>query len=168
MSVEQATYADIARLPETLGDPRFFADRYARQKDGKGLLFIAWHDGQPVGVVYLWLEPAEAYQIRKYPPGVPFLTPLEVLPDYRNRGIGTELIAALEIYLMELGYGAVALAVRDDNVRATHLYKRLDYVDWGHGKQVCFANVLHPDGHPTAEPEVCYVMVKQLHSMSPS
>jgi len=168
MNVEQATYADIARLPETLGNAQFFVDRFDRQKDGKGQLFIAWEDAKPVGVVYLWLEPAEEFYIRKYLKDVPLLTHLEVLPEYRKRGIGTELIAALETYLVELGHSKVALAVRDDNRLAADLYKRLDYVDWGHGKQICFADASHPDGCPTAEPEVCYVMVKQLHSMRPS
>lgn len=168
MNVDEATAADLERLGDALGNKEFFADRYRRQKDSKGMLFIAWLDGQPVGDVYLWLEPAEEYQIRRQLPGVPLLTHLEVLPEYRNRGIGTELIAALERYLRGIGKDRVALAVRDDNTKAMELYRRLGYDDWGHGRQVCFANVMDADGRPTAEPEVCHVMVKQLHSMSPS
>ena len=168
MNVTQACYADIAPLGEAWDNEKFFVERYERQKDGLGMLFVARSDGRLVGDVYLWLEPAEEYYIRKHLPGVALLTHLEVLPEYRSRGIGTELVDAVETYLLGLGHDRVALAVRVDNVRAAALYERLGYEDWGHGELTCYAKVTGPDGHPIDEPELCHIMVRELHSTKPS
>jgi len=51
MNVEQACYADIASLGGALGDKEFFVDRFERQKNSRGVLFIAWLDGKPVRVL---------------------------------------------------------------------------------------------------------------------
>lgn len=168
MNVEQASYDSIALLGGALGNEDFFADRFERQKDGHGMLFIAWLDGKPIGDVYLWLESAEEYYIRKYLPGVALLTHLEVLPEFRDRGFGTQLVEAVETYLLGQGHGRVALAVHENNVKAAELYRRLGYQEWDHGKLTCIAKVPGPAGYPIAVPELCHIMVKQLHSMSPS
>ncbi|HEX4723041.1 MAG TPA: GNAT family N-acetyltransferase [Pseudonocardiaceae bacterium] len=166
MNVQRAVAADIVSLASAFGNEAYFADRYQRQRAGRGVLFVAFLENKPVGDVYLWLEPAEEEEIRTHLRGVALLTHLEVLPEFRNRGIGTQLIDAVEARIWAMGRQKVALAVRDDNVKAADLYKRLDYVDWGYGKLTCHTEVGGPDG--TREPESCYVMVKQLHSVSAS
>lgn len=161
VDVRQACYADLARLSDT-PDAGFFVERYERQKQDRGVLFIAWQGTEPVGDVYLWLEKAEESLLRWKLPGVALLTHLEVFPRYRNRGIGTTIIKEVEGYLNEIGCHRVALAVREDNVRAARLYQRLGYADWGHGKLVCFADVTCPGGRRDVAPETCHVMVRQL------
>lgn len=168
VDIRPACYADIAALSRVLDSEAYFTERFERQKNDRGMLLIAWLDGMPVGDVYLWLDPAEEEDIRKHLPGVALLTHLEVLPEFRNRGIGTKLVEAVEQYLVEKGREQVALAVREDNVKAADLYRRLGYQDWGHGMLICIAKVPGPDGCPIDEPELCHIMVKQLHSMSPS
>jgi GNAT superfamily N-acetyltransferase len=161
VDVQPARYADLARLSDT-PDARFFANRFERQNNDRGVLFIAWLDDEPVGDVYLWLEDAEEFLLRKNLPGVALLTHLEVFPGYRDLGIGTRIIEVVESHLNDLGHERAALAVREDNERAARLYRRLGYTDWGHGRLVCFADVMCPGGRPGVAPELCHVLVRQL------
>jgi GNAT superfamily N-acetyltransferase len=150
---------DLGALAEALGQAQFFLDHLARQADGRGVLLSAWQGDAPKGDVYLRLEPAEEPEIRDQLPDVPLLTHLEVVPGYRNRGIGTRLIRAAERYLREGGHNRVALAVEVTNTDAARLYKRLGYRDWSHAPVVCYAWL--PDGRDR-RPEICYVLVKRL------
>jgi GNAT superfamily N-acetyltransferase len=166
VDVQPARYADLARLSDT-PDARFFADRFERQKNDRGVLFIAWLNDEPVGDVYLWLEDAEEFLLRKNLPGVALLTHLEVFPGYRDLGIGTRIIKVVEGHLDDLGHARAALAVREDNERAARLYHRLGYADWGYGRLVCFADVMCPGGRPGVAPELCHVLVRQLDDNRP-
>jgi hypothetical protein len=56
LDVQQACFSDLAVVSRVLGGAEFFAERFERQKNGRGVLFIAWLDNEPVGDVYLWLE----------------------------------------------------------------------------------------------------------------
>lgn len=168
VSVSKACYSDLAPLSRALGHDDYFAERFERQKNDQGALFIAWLDGEPVGDLYLWLEPAEEYKIRRHLPDVALLTHLEVLPEHRNLGIGTRLIDAVEQHVREFGFRRTALAVVNDNHKAARLYRRLGYIDWGHGTLVCFATAKRPDGEPSVERELCYVLVKELQPIKSS
>jgi len=162
VDVQPARDADLARLPD-----EFFTDRFRRQRNGAGVLFVAWLRDEPVGDVYLWLEEAEEPPLRRNLPGVPLLTHLEVFPGYRNLGIGTRIIGVAERYLNDLGHQRAALAVRDDNHRAERLYRRLGYVDWGHGLLVCLADVACPGGRRGVAPETCHVLVREFDQNRP-
>ncbi|HET9139965.1 GNAT family N-acetyltransferase [Actinophytocola sp.] len=158
LEIRPASWADLHTLTEALGQRRYFSERLAHQQQGKGVLFTAWKHNRPAGHVYLRLEIAEEAEIRRFLPGVPFLTHLEVLREYRNGGIGTTLIATAEENLRDLRYGRVALAVEVSNVRAARLYERLGYVGWGCGEVVCHSVF---DGDAARE-ERCDVLVKRL------
>ncbi|MEU5262825.1 GNAT family N-acetyltransferase [Amycolatopsis sp. NPDC021455] len=159
---------DVFPFARALGDHGFFIDRLRRQRNGRGALFVAWLGDRPAGDVYLWLERAEEKPIQWHLPGVPLLTHLEVHSELRNRGIGSALVGTVERYLMEEGYERVALAVRTDNTRARELYRRLGYVDWGHGEVVCYARTTSPDGRIQEEAELCHVLVKDLLPVIPA
>lgn len=146
---------DLEELILELGQRDYFNDRISRHKADRGLLLIAWLDGRPAGDVYLWLEPAEESAIRCHLDGVPLLTHLEVRADLRCRGIGTRLIAAAERELVERGESRVALAVEEKNTRATALYTRLGYRNWGRPSVEC-----HP--YDDGAVELCHVLVKDL------
>jgi GNAT superfamily N-acetyltransferase len=162
VEVRAAGWADLAPLTAVLGQECFFADRLARQDAGRGVLLVALVDGRPVGDVYLWLEPAEEPEVRRYLPGVPLLGHLEVLPELRGQGIGTEVMRAAEDTLRRLGHQRVALGVDMDNHRATALYQRLHYIDWGYAPADTSQEVYHPDGRVERVPEKCYILVKEL------
>lgn len=166
--VRQAGSRDLESFAATLGDHGFFADRLDRQRNGRGVLFLAWLACRPAGDVYLWLERAEEPPIRWHLPGVALITHLEVAPGLRNRGVGQALVGAVERHLVGEGHERVALAVRTDNTAAARLYQRLGYRDWGHGVVVCYAQRILSDGSVLEEPERCHVLVKDLAPVTPS
>ena len=51
---------------------------------------------------------------------------IAVLPQFRGRGIGTQLLAAMRNVLKENGWTRVSLAVQKQN-RAVHLYRRAGF-----------------------------------------
>jgi GNAT superfamily N-acetyltransferase len=166
--VRPARSADLEPFAAVLGDRGFFEDRFGRQRKGVGRLLLAWLDLQPAGAVYLWLEEAEEQPIRDHLPQVPLITHLEVHRDLRRNGVGRALVGAAEQHLAELGYDRVALAVQTDNRYAASLYEELEYRDWGFGEVICYARKLLPDGFLMAEPERCYVRVKDLTPVTPA
>lgn len=137
VTIRTATQDDHELLVRALGQPDYFRNRLRKQENGKGVLLTAWMDAEPVGAVYLWLEPAEEPDIRSHLPGVPLLTHLEVVAAHRNRGIGTQLIVATEAEATRRGHDQIALAVGISNWDAERLYKHLDYRPWGHGPVEC-------------------------------
>lgn len=162
LNVRKADFDDLTSLEQAFGEPAYFADRFERQKNGRGVLFSAWFDRKAVGHAYLWLEEAEEPPIAQYLPGVPLLTHLRVLPEYRNRRFGTRLIAEVQDYLRLDGHWHVALATRTDNDEAIRLYQRLGYRDWGRGLVECVAVRTKPDGDVEYEAEECLVLIRRL------
>jgi ribosomal protein S18 acetylase RimI-like enzyme len=51
---------------------------------------------------------------------------ISVLPEYRNKGIGTKLLKGLFERLAEQGYRQTSLSVQKENP-AFHLYQRMGY-----------------------------------------
>ncbi|MEV5717825.1 GNAT family N-acetyltransferase [Amycolatopsis mediterranei] len=165
--VRPAVSADLESFAELLGDRAFFVDRFERQRNDHGVLFLGWLGPLPAGAVYLWLKEAEEEPIREHLPGIPLITHLEVHRDLRRKGVGTALVQAAERRLLATGHYRVALAVRTDNHDAARLYKDLGYRDWGHDKVVCEARKTLPDGTVLLEEEVCYVLVRDLVPITP-
>jgi ribosomal protein S18 acetylase RimI-like enzyme len=54
-----------------------------------------------------------------------------VSPEARGKGIGAVLIEAIVVCALEQHVSRVALDVKEDNMDAISLYKRLDFVDVG-------------------------------------
>jgi GNAT superfamily N-acetyltransferase len=160
--IRPAQEADLAALVAMLADEDFFVDRLARQSEGKGVLLTAWIGNVPIGVVYLWLEDADEEEVREHLPGMPLLNHIEVHPDHRNQGVGTELLTDAETRLVKLGHDRVALAVRTDNLRVRSLYKRLSYEMWPYPAVECRYEVRLPDGSRKSCPEICDMLVKSL------
>jgi GNAT superfamily N-acetyltransferase len=158
LHIRRARPTDLDVLIRELGQRRFFTDRLARQSAGRGMLLTAWRGARPIGVLYLWLEPAEEAELRTHLPGTPILNHLEIHADHRGGGTGTKLMRAAERRLRKLGFGQVALAVEVTNKRAARLYARLGYVDWPYPTIRCYSLT---DGARRAV-EICRIMVKPL------
>jgi GNAT superfamily N-acetyltransferase len=130
VEIRWATASDLPALVDAMQQAEFFTDRLARQAMGNGVLLVAWLGRRPVGNVYLWLESAEERELREHLPDVPLITHLEVLPDHRNRRIGTSILEEAERLLRARGHARVALGVDVENHRAARLYERLGYCEW--------------------------------------
>jgi ribosomal protein S18 acetylase RimI-like enzyme len=62
---------------------------------------------------------------------LPYIEDVFVLPEWRNRGVGTALLEAAESAAATRGDRGVSLAVSTGNAAARRLYTRLGYVDAG-------------------------------------
>ena len=162
MEVRPASGTDLDALVAVLGQRHFFTDRLARQRDGRGVLLVAWLDGRPVGDVFLECGPADEPEVREHLPGVPLLVHLEVLGQLQRRGIGTALVRAGEQTARRLGHHRLAMGVGVDNPAARRLYERLGYTDWGHGTVVGTWLDHDRPGLPVRMTETLDMLVKHL------
>lgn len=82
---------------------------------------LAEYDGQVVGAV--WVRIMQDYgHVDDETPSFA----LSLLPEYRGRGIGTQLMRAMLKLLEQKGYAQASLAVQKDNY-ALRLYRRLGF-----------------------------------------
>jgi GNAT superfamily N-acetyltransferase len=160
--IRAACDKDLRALVESLGQEPYFAAQLARQRAGHGVLLIAWHAFTPVGVVYLWLGSAEEPELRARLPGVPLMMHLEVVPEHRNKLIGTQIVQAAERCLHALGHSRVALGVDLDNLDACRLYRRLGYAEWPYPPVPTTRQVFRPDGRVDRVADVCRILTKDL------
>ncbi|MGD0113432.1 MAG: GNAT family N-acetyltransferase [Armatimonadota bacterium] len=165
ISVRVCIEHDIALLAcrFSSGDARVHAFRYARQQQGRSIYLLAWLAGAPVGHLDLWWQAAEdAPSAQPHLVGCAELNAITVLPEYRSQGIGTRLIATAEQMARTRGFREVCVGVEPENTRARSLYKRLGYVDWGHG--VVDAYWLLPDEQGLYHAEQAVYLRKKLGS----
>jgi GNAT superfamily N-acetyltransferase len=164
VKIRPAEDDDVDDLVGALGQQHFFAERLRRQRQGRGLLLVAWHKSEPVGDVYLSWECAEEPEIRNLLPDVPLLIHLEVHPVRRNQGIGTTLLGEAERLLSERGHRQVALGVGVDNERAVRLYTRLGFKEWSHPPVRTWYEQYLDNGQSVRHAEICRIFVKTIIS----
>lgn len=91
----------------------------ARLDQGDGFYLVAWDGDRPAGHAHLTLtDPPE-------------LQDVEVVAQYRRRGVGSALTAAAEAEALGRGFDRLRVTVSVDNAAAQGLYRRLGYVDAG-------------------------------------
>jgi GNAT superfamily N-acetyltransferase len=133
VKIDLATEADLPALVADMPQQELLADRLLRQARGDGQLLVMRDNGRPIGMVYLWREPADEPEIREHLPGVPLIMHFEVLKEYRGNGIGTRLLRHAEQRLRDAGHSRVALGVNPKNRDAIRLYLRHGYRQWPYG-----------------------------------
>jgi len=119
---------DLAQFG-SLGSGRhlqYCRDEFARGPTALTILVALDADDVPVGKVHLDFE-ARANE------GAAVLAAASVSPAIRNRGIGTELMRAAEVFAYDRGCRAIVLGVEDSNPGARRLYERLGYRAVGTG-----------------------------------
>jgi ribosomal protein S18 acetylase RimI-like enzyme len=85
--------------------------------------FWAAHDAHGATVGWLWVKPSEV----GLPAAAAFLYQILVRPEFRRRGYGGAMLAALEQFLAAVGYAELRLNVWDTNVAVHRLYARAGY-----------------------------------------
>jgi GNAT superfamily N-acetyltransferase len=162
LSIRPARVSDLPALTRAFAQEHFFAERLQRQRAGRGVLLVAWIGNEPVGDIYVWLEPAEEPEVRAKLPNVALLNHLEVHAGRRNSGIGTALLEHAEELLRNCGHRKVALGVSPANGRAARLYERLGYHNWPHPDIETHFNIYLDNGERLRVPEICRIFVKDL------
>jgi GNAT superfamily N-acetyltransferase len=97
--------------------------------------------------------------------GIPELQDLNVLPEYRGRGIGAALVAACEDGARARGATEIGLAVGlgKSYGPAQRLYVRLGYMPDGNGITYDRITVTQGDVRPVDD-HLCLMMVKTLNA----
>jgi ribosomal protein S18 acetylase RimI-like enzyme len=92
------------------------------KKHGGSRVFLAYEHEQPIGLAICLL----GFSTFR---GLPVLNihDIAVDPALRGRGIGRELLAAVEAHGRQLGCGKVTLEVRSDNARGMAAYRRAGF-----------------------------------------
>jgi len=122
---------EAAQVSASLRHPVVVADRLARQRRDECVYLVAWEHGSPVGQVLVHHRRPAALAVADTIDELPYLEDAFVLPEWRNRGIGTALLASAERATADRGDRGLSLAVSVGNAAARRLYARLGYVDAG-------------------------------------
>ena len=75
----------------------------------------------------LWRMALLAFLQYSPPAGEAYIDGIAVDPDYRGKGVGTAMMAALEAWAVGQGLWVIRLEVVDTNSRAQGLYRRLGF-----------------------------------------
>ena len=154
------TEADVDSLASGLGWPRAGLERrYCEQVEGKREVLVAQLDGRAVGTVSL-NEHADL-------PRTLHLFALDVASAYRDGGIGTALIRAVEREAAGRGLAGVWLDVAIDNPDAMRLYERLGYRREG-PIVVNRWSYVDENGTQQNRVETCYRMLKRFEGADPA
>lgn len=101
-----------------------FTDKFYEEiKSGNRIVFIYKIDDEFIGEGALVLQ-KEDYTI---PNQRIYLSRLIVKKEYRNQGIGTQILDYLLKTALKMGYSEISLGVDCDNKNAVHLYKKFGF-----------------------------------------
>jgi ribosomal protein S18 acetylase RimI-like enzyme len=129
VSIRTATRSDLPSLEwdgELRHFRRLFADAYKRVEQGEAVIWITeLPEAGLIGQLFLSLHSGRPELSDGVTRG--YIYGVRVRPEYRNRGIGTQLMLAAETELIERGFSYATLNVGQENPKAQRLYERLGY-----------------------------------------
>jgi len=124
--IRDATQSDISELTKLRNAPAQL-HRYLSEADGEGIRFLVYErDNDIRGFAMLFLrQPAEVSPKSH----IPKISDLYVAQRFRSMGIGTSMVARMEVMAVAFGHKVMHVGVDPvDNPRALALYERLGYV----------------------------------------
>jgi ribosomal protein S18 acetylase RimI-like enzyme len=119
-ALAEAPYAFGSTLAQWTGSGDT-EERWRNRLSSVPLNFVASLSEKPVGMASATSPVDEEIE----------LISMWVSPEARGKGIGAVLIEAIVVCALEQHVSRVALDVKEDNMNAISLYKRLDFVDVG-------------------------------------
>ena len=137
-------------------------ERFAGQQEGKVVYLVAWRGNLPVGHVLVQWEGTVDDPTLSQLGDCPNLEDLFVAPDYRSRGVGSQLLDASEALAKGKSYSRISLGVAVGNPRARSLYQRRGYDDAGFGEYTTGGLYVDRDGQEKTWEDVCKYLIKQL------
>jgi ribosomal protein S18 acetylase RimI-like enzyme len=129
--VIRAARADDLEALEWEGEYRryrlVYQRAFAESLRGRRVLLVAELQGQVIGQIFLQVDSALSGASGR----AAYLYALRVRPQYRNRGIGTDLVREAEAILRERGFSRALISVAKGNDAARRLYERLGFEVFG-------------------------------------
>jgi ribosomal protein S18 acetylase RimI-like enzyme len=130
VSIHQATREDLPSLEwngEYTHFRRLYADTYSLVLQARAIMWIAELNGTGlIGQCFVSLNgnrPELANGTTRA-----YIYGFRVQPQYRNQGIGTQIMQAIEEDLKQRGFCQITLNVGQDNNDARRFYERLQYL----------------------------------------
>ncbi len=167
-NIRSSTAEDMPLIRDVLGvdDARFYEEHLGR----RGTVLSAWWDDEFLAAVWVSLEPADEWIIRRLLKNVPLLYRLRVRDDRRGEGIGTKLVKAAQAYLWEAGRKRVSVGIDHKGKSVKDFYRHLGYRQWLFGLPVPTFEVAYTaDGQRVLRRDRCRMLVMRLKpSSSPS
>ena len=151
---------DISAQMHGVKEREYFERSLHLQAQGERDVLIAYVDQEPIGYVMLSYRPKYGYY-RAHE--MPEIQDLNVLPDYRRRGYGAQMIAYCEDRAREKGYSKMGIGVglTPSYGPAQRLYARLGYIPDGMGVTYDRKVIAHGAFHPFDD-EVSLMMEKEI------
>jgi len=123
--MRRARLAALAESPaafaSTVSRELGFDEAEWRRRAGASVWFLAWRDGEPVGMVASFAEGGQD------PPGSWHLVGMWVSPEARGSGVADQLVQAVAGHARAAGSARLTLWVADGNARAMAFYRRLGF-----------------------------------------
>jgi|SRR5579871_5233707 len=155
----------VARcLPfDAMTPPGRHREYFQMQQRGEAVCLIAWLAGRPVGHALVRWAGTWTYPMASELKACPHLSALVVAPEYRSRGIGSQLMETAEEMALQRGYQQIGLSVGTDNDRAQALYVRRGYRDAGFDASRKRRRYLDEAGRERFFEEVSVYLIKPLY-----
>lgn len=166
ISIRRAENQDISALytiMERLGyakDAGYFEHCLELQDQGKRILFIISYDGHDAGYGILNWTPKYAL-FKKL--GIPEIQDLNVIRDFRKKGLASELIKYCEKLAKDKGHDqmGIAFGLHNSCGAAQRLYIKMGYIPDGEGATYDRKQIAYGDFKPLDD-DLCLMLVKEL------
>ncbi len=166
LSIEQARYEEPNRLWDLIAqlgyhkDTEYFEQCFERQEKDELQLLIVSMAGVDIGYCVMNWAPKYAYfKVHN----IPEIQDLNVLKDYRRRGIGRKVIEYCEALARDKGCREMGIGVGVDYSYgpAQRLYVKMGYIPDGQGVSYDRKQVAHGEFRPIDD-NLCLMMTKTL------
>ena len=166
VAIRQAGFNDLKSLRDMSAalkqskDPDYFEQQFEYQQEGSRLILIAAAEGRDVGFCFLNWDPKYGY-FRAH--GIPEIQDLNVLPEFRKRGIATQIILHCEELARrkDRGQMGISFGLHPGFGAAQKLYVKLGYIPDGFGVTYDRKVVMEGEFKPVDD-QLCLMMVKNL------
>ena len=159
----QENLPDLRAIAEGMKSAKsvdYFEIGLERQKQGQANTLILMVDNVPAGYCLLNWEPKYGLYQKL---GIPEIQDLNILPDFRRRGLATALICHCETLARNKGLEQIGISYGLDASYgpAQRLYTKLGYMPDGNGVTYDRAGVNFGEMRPIDD-DLCLMMVKDL------
>ena len=119
--IRSVVEADINKIKWSLPDwNSYWQDKWRQKLEGKLDMYVVAVEDFPIARIWLdWTKSAKL--------GIGEISSFEVMPPFRNIGIGSFMIESMEDILREKGLKRAQIGVDKSNDRAKKLYQKLGY-----------------------------------------